>query len=357
MFDLMRRSPGRLRANERSNGVAEHHAHTGLSRNVLCRNVTRFVAVACMSALGVLPAVPAHASTTSDRIAITTRAIDAAAQSWFAAQADAARIDATIGDVERRIVLAEASLEHTRRIATERVVVLYENGEVGLTSMFGDSALDSARRAHLVENANAGGDAAIAQLTAAVNDLKAQRRSLEAARSQQRDTLRVVATERAALDTELAAARTQAWQEAKIALAAARDQVARARADARVRVLAAVQSTNTLAAPTGPPAISANVSVVVTAAPNDGRVSPHHADPFLACTRMRESAGRYDAVNPAGYYGAYQFLPSTWDSTVIHAGRRDLVGELPSRASPFDQDETAWALYQWQGTAPWGGRC
>src|SRR5438067_2993384 len=163
MFDLMRRSPGRLRANERSNGVAEHHAHTGL-----CRNVTRFVAVACMSALGMLPAVPAHAST-GDRIAITTRAINAAAQSWFAAQADAARIDATIGDVERRIVLAEASLERTRRIATERVVVLYENGEVGLTSMFGDSALDSARRAHLVENANAGGDAAIAQLTAAVN--------------------------------------------------------------------------------------------------------------------------------------------------------------------------------------------
>jgi hypothetical protein len=86
-------------------------------------------------------------------------------------------------------------------------------------------------------------------------------------------------------------------------------------------------------------------------------VSPHHDDPFLVCTRMRESNGRYDAVSPSGYYGAYQFLPSTWDSTAVHAGRLDLVGELPSRASPFDQDETAWALYQWQGTGPWGGRC
>jgi hypothetical protein len=352
-FDGMRRPPGRLRANERSIGVAEHHAHTGLTR----LNMTRLVAVACMSALGILPAVPARASTTSDRIAVTSRAIDAAAQSWFAAQFDAARIDATIADVERQIAVAEASLAHIRRIAAQRVVVLYENGEVGLTSIFGDTALDSARRAHLVERANAGGDAAIAQLTAAVNDLNAQRRSLEAARSQQRNILREVVTQRATLDAELAGVRTQAQNEAKIALAAARDQAARTRANARVHALAAVHSTNSLAPPTGPPAIAPNFSVVITAAPNDGRVSRHHADPFLVCTRLRESGGRYDAVSRSGYYGAYQFLPSTWDSTVIHAGRRDLVGELPSRASPFDQDETAWALYQWQGTGPWGGRC
>ena len=349
----MRRPPGRLRANERSIGVAEHHAHTGLTR----LNLTRLVAVACIGALGILPTVPAHASTTSDQIAGTSRAIDAAAQSWFAAQFDAARIDSTIAEVERRIAVAKASIEKTRKIATERVVVMYENGEVGLTSLFGDTAIDSARRAHLVENANAGGDAAIARLTAAVDDLNAQRRSLEAARSQQRNILRDVANERAALDAQLAGVRIQVRQEAQVALAAARDQATRARADARVRALAAVHSTNTLAAPAGPPAIAANISVIVATAPNDGRVSSHHADPFLVCTRARESGGRYDAVSPSGYYGAYQFLPSTWDSTVIHAGRRDLVGELPSRASPFDQDETAWALYQWQGSGPWGGRC
>ena len=62
-------------------------------------------------------------------------------------------------------------------------------------------------------------------------------------------------------------------------------------------------------------------------------------------------------MSPSGYYGAYQFLPSTWDTTAVHAGRRDLVGVLPSRASQFDQDETAWSLYQWQGKGPWGGRC
>ena len=86
-------------------------------------------------------------------------------------------------------------------------------------------------------------------------------------------------------------------------------------------------------------------------------MSPHHDDPFLVCTRARESDGNYSVVSPSGYYGAYQFLPSTWDTTAVHAGRLDLVGVLPSRASEFDQDEIAWALYQWQGKGPWGGRC
>ena len=72
---------------------------------------------------------------------------------------------------------------------------------------------------------------------------------------------------------------------------------------------------------------------------------------------MRESGGNYAINTGNGYYGAYQFLPSTWDTAASHAGRRDLVGVLPSSASAFDQDELAWSLYQWQGKGPWGGRC
>ena len=75
------------------------------------------------------------------------------------------------------------------------------------------------------------------------------------------------------------------------------------------------------------------------------------------CTRARESNGDYSVVSSAGYYGAYQFPPTTWNATASHAGRLDLVGVLPSHASPYDQDEMAWALYQWQGDGPWGGRC
>ena len=86
--------------------------------------------------------------------------------------------------------------------------------------------------------------------------------------------------------------------------------------------------------------------------------SPHHDDPFLSCVRQRESGGNYGAVNPAGpYLGAYQFLAATWNVTASHAGRSDLVGVPPNVASPYDQDEMAWALYQWQGKGPWGGGC
>ena len=349
----MRRS-GRPRASVgRSIGEAEHHVHTMLTR----LNVTRLVAVACISALGLLPAVPAHASTASDQVAVTTHEIDVAAQRWFAAQADAARIDATINEITHEIAAAQRSIDHTRKLATARAIVIYKNSDVGLTAMFGDTALDSARRAQFVDDANAGGDAAIAELIAAVGNLNAQRHQLEEQRSQQRKTLQDVSTERAALDTQLASIRAQARQDAVVALTAARNQIARHRATLYLRTLAAVHPANPLATPTAPPTAVGAAVAIAAPAPTDNRVSPHHDDPFLSCTRARESGGRYAVVSPSGYYGAYQFLPSTWDAAAVHAGRRDLVGVLPSRASPFDQDETAWALYQWQGPGPWGGRC
>ncbi len=90
-----------------------------------------------------------------------------------------------------------------------------------------------------------------------------------------------------------------------------------------------------------------------------------HAQPFLVCTRHHESSptpplfdNGYAAVNPSGTYrGAYQFSQSTWDNTARHAGRLDLVGVDPAQASVADQDVLAWTLYQWQGAAPWLGRC
>ena len=346
------RRPARLRANvERSLGVAEHHAYTRLTRP----NLARLVAAVCVGVLGLLPGV-AHAATTSERVVSTTRAIDATAQRWFAAQADAARIDASIADIEHRVADAQAGIAQVRKIATARAVVMYTNADVSITSMFGDSAIDSARRAHLVDDADAGGNAAIAQLTASVDSLNAQRKSLEAERAHLQQTLREVSTERVALDAQLAGVRAQARHEASVALTTAHDEAARASLNARLRAFKdAVHPTNVLAAPTGPPRTSFTVRAVAAVATS--RVSAHHDDPFLTCTRSRESAGRYDAVSPSGYYGAYQFLPSTWDSTAVHAGRLDLVGVIPSHASAYDQDETAWALYQWQGKGPWGGRC
>jgi Transglycosylase-like domain len=85
---------------------------------------------------------------------------------------------------------------------------------------------------------------------------------------------------------------------------------------------------------------------------------PQHNHPFLVCTRDIESKGNYQAYNAGGpYYGAYQFLQSTWNSTANHAGRGELVGVNPRDASEYDQDDMAWTLFQWKGKAPWNGRC
>ena len=97
-------------------------------------------------------------------------------------------------------------------------------------------------------------------------------------------------------------------------------------------------------------------TIGVTACLAQSTVSSHHDDPFLVCVRQHESGGNYSIDNPNGlYHGAYQFLRSTWDATAQHAGRSNLVGVDPHHASVADQDEMAWALYQWQGKAPWYG--
>jgi hypothetical protein len=102
--------------------------------------------------------------------------------------------------------------------------------------------------------------------------------------------------------------------------------------------------------PPAPPAAPAVEPTAATGAPTGP------ANAFLACVMRRESGGNYQAVNrSSGAGGAYQFLQSTWNNTVRHAGRPDLVGLHPSQASPADQDAMALHLYQWQGRSPWAG--
>jgi uncharacterized protein YabE (DUF348 family) len=59
-----------------------------------------------------------------------------------------------------------------------------------------------------------------------------------------------------------------------------------------------------------------------------------------------ESGGNPRAVNPAGYYGLYQFSPSTW--------QRMGGSGLPSDASPDEQLRRAKLLYKRSGAGQWG---
>ena len=58
-----------------------------------------------------------------------------------------------------------------------------------------------------------------------------------------------------------------------------------------------------------------------------------------------ESGGNPRAVNPAGYYGLYQFSVSTWRS-VGGSG-------MPHQASPAEQTHRAQILYSRSGRSPW----
>lgn len=58
---------------------------------------------------------------------------------------------------------------------------------------------------------------------------------------------------------------------------------------------------------------------------------------WLLKLRTCESGGNYQINTGNGFYGAYQFMSSTWNR-IAQKVRPDLVGILPHQASPADQD-------------------
>jgi peptidoglycan hydrolase CwlO-like protein len=341
--------------------VAEHRVAEFRRVITLSRTTPRIraIALACITALG-FAAVPSAATAQGGASIAATRAeIDATAGQWFAAQRQVAALDLKIETLTQTLAPTERRVATLGQSADERAVQLYESNTQGLSSVVGGDVMTSdplevGRRAALIGQANADDRVVMDELEAAIADLSARRDQLRAVRATQAQNLQYLTARREALDAQLASLSGQA-----------------AHAADHSRLTASVHTDSTpppTAAPTGsdPASVSASVSPpteiatvpVAVTAPTRSAVSPHHNEPFLVCTRARESSGNYAAVSASGmYYGAYQFLPTTWNVTAAHAGRLDLVGVTPSAAAPYDQDELAWALYLWQGSAPWGGRC
>jgi hypothetical protein len=309
------------------------------------------IALACVAALG-LAALPsaAGAQSATESLAATRAAIDELANQWFAAQQRVNDLDLQIQTLSETLAPTEAKVERLRRIAGARAIELYESNSAGLgavTNVMTADPLEAGRRAALIAQANEDDQVVIDELEAALGDLAARREALEEARDAQAGTLDDLAAKRRQLDARLDSLSRQA-----------------ASATAGSELASSVRSASepaTTAAPTASDATSpvdTTATLPIVASPSPGAVSSVHDEPFLVCTRGRESNGNYGAVSSNGlYYGAYQFLPTTWNSVASHAGRLDLVGVLPSQGSEHDQDEMAWDLYQWQGNAPWGGRC
>jgi peptidoglycan hydrolase CwlO-like protein len=288
----------------------------------------------------------------NDAVAQAQADVDAVAGAYFDALQRAQQLDAQISDLQARIDESRQRVTELKRITNDRAVAAYKRSGNSLGSVFLDSsgAADTAHRIKLLDIVNAHDDDAVRVLRRSQDDLTREHQDLEAARAEQASALARLKDQDGEVNAKLVAAQTQR----QVAL----DQQLQAQQQAAAEAAAAEAAAAAAPPPSAPPPTqqannAAPAPVPATSAPTSG-VNPHHNDPYLTCVRRHESSDNYQAYNPGGpAYGAYQFLRSTWNLAANHAGRGDLVGLDPRRASQYDQDEMAWTTYQWQGKRPW----
>jgi Transglycosylase-like domain len=317
--------------------------------------------------VGVGSAAGTAGSRPADAVADAQRQADAASNKYFKELSSYQSLDSSIASIEAQLTVAQARRDKLRHQARLRAADVYRNAGTALGNLDAGTALDAARRKAMFDSVSANDLTVFSQLRRASDDLQARREQLKAQKHDQASRLDGLKAQKRKLETTLRAAVTQRQAEAarqrqQAALVAAKAQAAAAPTKPTLTprglpvapVVPAGPPKPSAPGPSRPPAPTAPR---VSYTPTPG-MSSHHNDPFLVCTRTRESGGRYSSVNPGGpFYGAYQFLQGTWDVASSHAGRPELIGVQPSRASAYDQDEVAWSLYQWRGNGPWNGLC
>jgi hypothetical protein len=317
------------------------------------RAATRVAVVVVLAALAqVGPAAAAPLDDADATVQALRQEADRASEDYFDALARAADLDTTIARLERQLPRLVRERRQLRLRAERRAVAAYMRSGRQLAILIdSEDALTATRRRELLAQLNARDAQIFAEVTETTHRLEQRRRRLHAARAEQERAVTELGDRGRDIDATLQAALDR------------REELQAAQAEAE----AAAATTTTTLAVDPPPEAAAPAEVTSTTAPAEVPTAPppryqptpgthrHHDDPFLSCTRARESSGNYQAVNEAGpYLGAYQFLQSTWNSGANHAGRLELVGVPPNTASEYDQDDVAWAIYQWRGKAPWG---
>jgi len=272
--------------------------------------------------------------------------VDDVAGAYFDALQRAQQLDSQIAQLQGRIDESRQRVTELKQITNDRAVAAYKRSGNSVGSVFLDSsgAADTAQRIKLLDLVNAHDDDAVRLLRRSQDDLSREHQDLEAARGQQADAVARLKHQDVEVNAKLVAAQTQR----QVAL----DQQLQAQQQAEAEAAAAAAAA-AAAPPTTQPAPRPNnpAPVPANSVPTGG-VSPHHNDPYLTCVRRHESSDNYQAYNPGGpAYGAYQFLQSTWNLAANHAGRGDLVGLDPRRASQYDQDEMAWTHVPMAGQA------
>ncbi len=113
----------------------------------------------------------------------------------------------------------------------------------------------------------------------------------------------------------------------------------------------------TTAPPATEPPVEAEIAPAEAEPAPEPEVEADASQPSAAdweALRQCEAFGSYTIQSANGlYHGAYQFGVGTWNAVAASVGRTDLVGVLPSDASPADQDAMALALWNQRGWSPW----
>ena len=276
--------------------------------------------VVCVLALALLAHAPAVFASESDEQRLDAARAQAAdvASKIDSAQAERADLEAQIARAEAGVTALHTRLDDLRSRVRRRAAWLYVRVSTPrLDAVIGsDTAIGAARAAHLAATAGDHDESVASQLDAAARALEDQQTKLRARRGELDDVIASLQSMRAELD----------------------DRIQRAVAAAR-RAARDTGGGATYAAP------SSFTDDAVWLA-------------FRECTFAHESGGNYQIVSPDGlYYGAWQFAVPTWNAVAGRIGRGDLVGVLPSQASPADQDAVAHQLWLERGNQPWGGRC
>jgi peptidoglycan hydrolase CwlO-like protein len=284
--------------------------------------------------------------------------VDRVAVAYFDALERTRQLEARIAELQFRIEGLRQRITELKLITSDRAVAAYKRSGHSLEIVFLDDpgAADTVRRIKVLDVLNAHDDEAVRLLHRSQDDLSEDVRELDAAREQQTSAAARLREQGEQVNAKLAAAQNLRQVAIEQQLEAQRQvEAAAAAAAAEAAAAAAAAQPPPPPAPpaTQPPPGNAAPAPVAGYSPTGG-VHPQHDHPYLRCVRYYESTNNYRAYNPAGpAYGAYQFLLPTWNLTVNRAGRGDLVGLDPRRASEYDQDDMAWVLYQWQGRRPW----
>jgi hypothetical protein len=98
-----------------------------------------------------------------------------------------------------------------------------------------------------------------------------------------------------------------------------------------------VASIQRMDASLNPPEPATGTATSTTTATPTATTTSYSSGAVSSSTVACESGGDYTAVNPAGYYGAYQFDQSTWDAYAPSGYQ----GVNPAEAPPEVQDATA----------------